>query len=181
MEVTITTAAGLPVEQAVAAELTQLRGEHDLDGLEWTDQVVVETHVVPHSHPVLTLNTRRSGDGLLASYLHEQLHWWLHDHPSIAAAIDATREKWPTTPSAKDGGARSDWSSRLHLLLCCIEHQEMRLLVGPVRATGVIEEQIEQGLYSWIRRRVQVDAADFGRLCAAYDLLPPRLDPAFED
>jgi hypothetical protein len=102
--------------------------------LEWTDRVVIQAAVRPHSHPVLTLNTRRSGDSLLAVYVHEQLHWWLADHDGIGAAIDATRERWPSTPSSEDGGARSDWSSRLHLYVCYLKHKAMDLLADRVRA-----------------------------------------------
>jgi hypothetical protein len=44
--------------------------------------MVIKERAIPHSHPVLTLNTRNldSDDQLLSAFLHEQLHWYLDAH-----------------------------------------------------------------------------------------------------
>ena len=43
----------------------------------FTDKVLIEAKVVPHSHPVLTLNTRNTDPLLiLATFVHEQFHWF---------------------------------------------------------------------------------------------------------
>lgn len=42
-----------------------------------TRDVVVEEKAIPHSHPVLTLNTQylKNDNALLATFIHEQFHW----------------------------------------------------------------------------------------------------------
>ncbi|RNI25238.1 hypothetical protein [Flexivirga caeni] len=175
MDIRIETASELPQEIATAAELRRLLRAYDLRGLEWTDRVIVRTGQPSHSHPVVTLNTRRTGDSLLATYLHEQLHWWLIDHDQAAAAIDATGATWPSTPSASDGGARSDHSTRLHLFVCFLEHRAMQLLTGPDRASDVLTTQIDAGLYPWVRRELREQQTALSTLCDRYELWPPRL------
>ena len=48
----------------------------------------IETGVIPHSHPVLTLNTQYIDRDTLqiATFVHEQLHWFFDAH---AAATDS--------------------------------------------------------------------------------------------
>jgi hypothetical protein len=43
----------------------------------FTHDIRIETRVIPHSHPILTLNTRSldDDDRLLSTFVHEQLHW----------------------------------------------------------------------------------------------------------
>ncbi|MBB2894196.1 hypothetical protein [Flexivirga oryzae] len=175
MDVRIETASGLPTEVATAAELCALLASYDLHGLEWTDHVMVQEGVRSHSHPKLTLNTRRTGDSLLASYLHEQLHWWLAEHDRVAAAIDATRQGWSTTPGRTEGGARNDWSSRLHLFVCFLEDRAVRLLTTPQRAAAVLDAQIEAGIYPWVRQEIRDQGSTLSTLCDRYQLWPPRL------
>ena len=56
------------------------------------DRVLIENWAVPHSHPVLTMNTRTAGDDLLSTYLHDQMHGWTDAQLGISDAINATRE-----------------------------------------------------------------------------------------
>jgi len=55
----------------------------------------VEDSATPHSHPVLTIGTRpivRTPFGVLTTYLHEQIHWYVADRPDATAAeTKATR------------------------------------------------------------------------------------------
>jgi len=59
---------------------------------------------------VLTLNTRYLDDDTaqLATFLHEQLHWFLTDHverAKINAVLTELRAVYPTVPSALTEGA----------------------------------------------------------------------------
>jgi hypothetical protein len=56
------------LELATRDELRELITKYDRSGLQWTDQVIVENWTVPRSHPILTMNTRTTGDDLLAAY-----------------------------------------------------------------------------------------------------------------
>lgn len=43
----------------------------------FTNEVLIETGSIPHSHPVLTLNTRNTDEFMiLKTFIHEQFHWF---------------------------------------------------------------------------------------------------------
>lgn len=93
----------------------------------------MEQGVVPYSHPVLTLNTRSSGDGLLAAYLHEQLHWLLDARqadPRLVAARRRLEYRYADPPGRQDGGAAGAESTRLHLLLGALQVDALTVLLG---------------------------------------------------
>jgi len=174
--VSILLAFGEPREKATAAELRTLLHRHDLSGLQWTSTVVIERGAVPHSHPVLTLNTANSGDALLSAYFHEQLHWWTAEHPGTRSAISAIHHEWSTVPTADRGGARDADSTRLHLIVCHLERRALQYLLGQERAAHVIEAQISRQIYPWVRRAVVLGETQLDQILADRGLLPSRLD-----
>jgi hypothetical protein len=45
---------------------------------EYTNHLRVAPTEIPHSHPILTLNTALfDPNAILCEYLHEQMHWYL--------------------------------------------------------------------------------------------------------
>jgi hypothetical protein len=126
---------------------------------------------------VLTLNTLFTGTRLLATYVHEQAHWWV-DHPGIGAAIAESKMLWPEVPEYDEGGSRSEFSTRLHLTVCHLEHRAMEQLVGDLSADSLLEEPIHGSpSYPWIRAQVRDHAAVLDRMCSARVLWPDRLRP----
>ncbi|MCR9212184.1 MAG: hypothetical protein NXI13_00590 [Proteobacteria bacterium] len=63
--------------------LFKLHDRYDLSRWEYTKKVRIAPYEIPHSHPILTLNSQYAiGPGadedlILATYIHEQLHWAL--------------------------------------------------------------------------------------------------------
>lgn len=174
-KISVETASGHAREQRTAAELTQLLLANDLAGLQWTDKVVVEFKVRSHSHPVLTVNTLNTGDLLLATYLHEQLHWWTADHPGFGQGIHDTRAEWPTVAHAEDGGSRDEHSTRLHLIVCHLEWRAMQQVTGNERASAVLQRQIENRVYPWVYAQVHAHNDVLDRICTERGLWPDRL------
>ena len=74
--------SGTPLEERGREQLLRLLYTHDLQKWLFTRDVLIQDGVIPHSHPVLTLNTRYLDDDTaqLATFVHEQLHWFLTDH-----------------------------------------------------------------------------------------------------
>ena len=172
----IRAARGLPREEATQDELRALLASYDLSRWAFTGEVVIEQGVVPHSHPVLTLNTRSSGDGLLAAYLHEQLHWLLvarWEDPRLASALRQIESRYPSPPSREDGGAADTESTLLHLLLCALEADALTALIGPERARVVAASRIEAGIYPWVYQTVGRDLDDLLALCDGAGLREP--------
>ena len=84
--------------QRIRDGLLALRRRHDLARYEFTRLVQIVPAGPTHSHPILTLGTRFADteDQLLATYLHEQMHWYLWrfggpDHDPIAPFFDEHR------------------------------------------------------------------------------------------
>jgi hypothetical protein len=74
--------SGTPLEERGRDQLRRLLRTYDLHKWLFTRDVLIQSGVIPHSHPVLTLNTRYVDDDTaqLATFVHEQLHWFLTDH-----------------------------------------------------------------------------------------------------
>lgn len=76
-------AHGGEAETRTAEQLQRLLDRDDLHPWQFTDAVIIDEAAIPHSHPVLTLRTRHLDDDrlLLATYLHEQFHWFIWQQP----------------------------------------------------------------------------------------------------
>lgn len=145
------------LEVKTKAKLQQLLKTYDLSKWVFTDTVVIETGVIPHSHPVLTINTRdRDQDMLLLStFVHEQIHWYVANRDSAREkAINEFREIYPNIPAGrKEGGARNKYSSYLHLIVCYLEYEGMIELAGDKKGEEAIEYWSNHH-YTWIYKEV---------------------------
>jgi len=154
----ITAANDLPIEHEAAAQLQELLKRYNLDRWINTDTVVIESRAIPHSHPVLTLNTRYvHGDDLAAmsTFVHEQGHWYFEAHDSATQdAIAELGALFPDTPALADGGARDRQSTLLHLMVCTLEYDAMTSLVGEERAH---QSLADRDIYRWVYARVLSD------------------------
>ncbi|MEE8291959.1 MAG: hypothetical protein V3R80_10785, partial [Candidatus Tectomicrobia bacterium] len=95
-------------------------------------------------HPVLTLNTRYLNDDTaqLATFVHEQIHWFLRNHLERAktiAALTELRALYPTVPTQLPTGARGERSTYLHLIVCALELQALTELLDEQRARQQLE------------------------------------------
>jgi hypothetical protein len=131
-------------EQQTKDQLLRLLERHPLSNWLFTTDVHIASMAQPHSHPVLTLNTRQldDDDGFLGTFLHEQFHWNADQELStVEASIVDLRAIWPEVPVGPPQGARSEFSSYLHLVICFWELDALTTLIGPERATTVIEKR----------------------------------------
>lgn len=120
-------------EHATGAQLLALLGRYDLSRWRFTSTVHIERGVIPHSHPILTLNTRHLDDDglLLSTYLHEQLHWFLEGRLEGAMrAIEALRQRYPQPPVGYPAGAEDEFSSYAHYIVCYLEWRALLAVVG---------------------------------------------------
>ncbi len=123
---------GSKEESATRDQLLRLLEQFDVENLIVTRRIHIESGVIPHSHPVLTLHTAHLSEDerLLSTFLHEQLHWLLTDDPGTGAAMTDLEKLYPGIPVGYPDGARDRSSSYLHLVVCHLEHQAMSRLVG---------------------------------------------------
>ena len=169
---TIRTAHDSAPELATKTQLERLIAAHDLSQWTFTHEIVIDEKSIPHSHPVLTLHTRhlKQDDELLSTYLHEQLHWFLTEHPAEtkAAEQDLTR-LYPNVPVGYPEGAQDTESAYLHLLVCQLEQQADRVVLGDQRTTEVMQFWAGDH-YRWVYRTVIQDEAKIEDILKRYHL-----------
>jgi hypothetical protein len=146
-----------------AQTLKQVLSEYDLSKYTFTRDVIIEDRAIAHAFPVLTLNTRfaDSSDELLSSFIHEQLHWYLRDHPmQMQDALAQLRRFYPRVPVGGSEGAETVYSTYGHIIDCYLEIQADRQLMGEERTMAVIRDK---GHYTWIYK---TDLGDEARISA---------------
>jgi hypothetical protein len=166
---------GTPLEERARDQLRRLLRTYDLRKWLFTRDVLIQSGVIPHSHPVLTLNTRNVDDDMaqLATFVHEQLHWFLTDHVERAktgAALTELRALYPTVPTAPPEGARGERSTYLHLIVCFLELQALTELLGELRARQQLERWTH---YTWVYRAVLTDTERIGGLVRRHGVVVP--------
>jgi hypothetical protein len=135
-------ATGTEAEARTREVLIGLLERYDLDGWRYTPRVVVREGATPRSHPTLTLGTEHRDDPslLLASYIHEQLHWYLSKRrKQTNRAILELREMFPDPPVGPPAGDRDADSARLHFIVCWLEYAALQRILGRDEARRVID------------------------------------------
>lgn len=176
-EVNILLKTGTSAEVETRTALLSLIEKYPLHDWLFTLRVEIDENSWSHSHPTLTLDTRhRNNDLLLLSvFIHEQLHWFEEEHTTDRdLAIEETKRYYPNVPSAPPQGAFDEPSTRLHLLVCYLEFQIMKHLVGTETARQVMLT-LGRDHYSWVYWTVLDDESNIAQIIRKYDLLPEGL------
>lgn len=141
----------------------------------FTQDVVIEEGTIPHSHPVLTLNTANHRGFLLGTFVHEQLHWYVSDRDEIADRIyeEVLLARYPEVPVGLPEGAHDEVSTYLHLIVNWLEVDALRRLLGREEADRLVGMFCERGVYRWIYRMVLRDYDELEMAFAACCLTPP--------
>lgn len=155
----ITTKTDSPSETAAAADL--IRSIQHLPITPWlfTHHAVIAENAIPHSHPTLTLTTRNAGNFQVSSLIHEQLHWHcVNQDEHVTNVIERVlKHRYPDVPVGRPDGAATEESTYLHLVVCVLERDALRHLIGNESAQRVIDRFAAAGLYAWVYRTVTTD------------------------
>jgi hypothetical protein len=168
---------GTPAEARMREIVTSLPREYNLAGWILTNVIEIDEGCWPHSHPVLTLNTafEQNVTMVLTEFVHEQLHWFEEEHADRRdLAIEETKRYYRDVPSARPEGAGDELSTRLHLLICYLEYQAMKLLTGPEKAKEVMLA-LSRHHYCWVYRTILRDEEKLAGIIRKYDLVPEPL------
>lgn len=156
--------------------LLQLTQVYDLRPFLFTRKVKIQSRVIPHSHPVLTLNTRNAENPhkLLSVFLHEQLHWWLTKNPeNTKEAVKLLKKYFPKAPVTKSLGADS---THLHLLVCYLELKALSHYMGKKEGREVVYSIMKKDkIYPWIYYQVLFRPSSIEKVVKKFKLLPPPL------
>ena len=166
---------GSPDEAGTRDQLVRLLGAYDFGRWIFTRKVVIDgSGVIPHSHPVLTLSTRhlKDDDLLVATFIHEQLHWYLEENGERAKpALQELRQLYPDAPAGSPQGAADKDSTYRHLIVCYWEIQAARELLGELRAFQIARFWSNDH-YMWIYGKVLDEGYKIGPLIRKHGLIP---------
>lgn len=142
VQMSVTLAHNSPDEQKTQAQLAALLNKYDVSTWIRTRQIIIKEKEIPHSHPVLTLNTRHldRDDLLLSTFVHEQIHWAIDAKPApLAAAIKELKARYPVLPVGYPKGASDAQGNYEHLIIIYLEDQANRQLLGRQGARKVMQ------------------------------------------
>lgn len=167
---------GTQNEARTRDQLQRLMATYDLSPWIYTKSIVVDERAIPFSHPVLTIHTRHAKDDelLLSTFVHEQLHWFLTERPEATEqAIADLRTLFPTVPSGGTEGARDEYSTYLHLLVCHLERRADLQLFGELKTKQVMDFWATDH-YTWVYQTVVSRSRDIDRIMRDRKLIPSR-------
>lgn len=154
--------------------LFHLAKVYDLKPFLFTKKIQVQSYVVPHSHPVLTLNTRNAEkpNQLLSTWLHEEFHWWADEKKKeTQAAIAELKIMYP-----KIEGKPGSHSNYLHFIVCFLEYQSLKFYLGENEAQSVIRGLIvNDKIYPAIYKEILHKDEGIARILRKNKLIPPPL------
>lgn len=146
------------------AVLEDLLHRYDLRKYLFTRKVVLRPMAIPHSHPVLTLNTRerKRPEFLLSTFVHEQIHWHLDaKQEKTSNVIAALKKRYPKVPRGFPKASDDDDSTYLHLVVNWLELRALEQILGAEQGRKVLREK---DYYTWIYERVLSDDKEIGTL-----------------
>jgi hypothetical protein len=162
------------ISQETKTVLEGLLKKYDLKRYIYTKEIHIESKVIPHSHPVLTLQAEEKDkpDELLGTFIHEQMHWyWIEASPGkdIGPRVDF-KKKFPTAPIKLPEGSGDESSTYQHLGICWLEYQGLIQTVGPERAKKVLSQK---HYYTWIYSTVLNNTEYIGQVMKKYNMDNP--------
>lgn len=166
-------AKGTAGEEQGHEQIQRILSTWDLSRWLFTPTVQIQSGVIPHSHPVLTLNTLylANDTAQLATLVHEQLHWFLTQKSAATdSAITALKRLYPDAPAGPPEGARDLYSTYLHLIVCMLEFDAVRQVFdeGVARRTlGAWRH------YPWVYRQVLERPEPIRRIIRQFGLDSP--------
>jgi hypothetical protein len=128
--------------------------KYDMEKYIFTKKIKIQSRVIPHSHPILTLNTRQidQPDRYLSTFIHEQIHWFFHERSKQTDQfIEDMKKKFPKIPDSENGGAKDSISTYLHLGVCYYEFMALSHFIGEQKAKHVFETG---DVYAWVNKQV---------------------------
>lgn len=168
----ISTHENTEAEKDIKKRLEALLHKHNLEKYIYTKEVKIHAGMIPHSHPVLTLNTNFENDTyLLSTFLHEQMHWYsLSKEYDTEALGNTILEMYPEVPTALPEGGGSAQGTYLHILICYLEYHTLSQVIGKEAAKEHMEFMIQKH-YTWIYKTILKDEDRLHSLFQQHDLL----------
>lgn len=159
-------------ELTVKNLIEDLLRKWDMSPYFFTKDVIIEDRAMPHSHPVLTINSFPYNDQLmhLTDLLHEHLHWYFEEKKSqVNEAVTDLKMRYVEVPVGHPLGCRDETSTYEHLLLCRLCHNLSSSIFGAEIADRVLY-YLQNHHYLWVYAKVESDSEYLDGLLAKHGL-----------
>ena len=145
--------------------LEQLLGVYKLSPVIYTEDVVIQSGVVPRSHPVLTINTRyaENPQKILSVFVHEQFHWWTEKNK--ARSQKAAQELTKLYPE-------QDKAQLEHILICFLEYEALMYFLSKHEAEIILRDFILENIHPWIYAQVMANYPELNKVILRNELKP---------
>ncbi|KAB1157784.1 hypothetical protein [Flavobacterium luteum] len=154
-------------------QLLKLLSIYDIKKWVFTKNINIESgyNVIPHSMPILTLNTRhiKDDDLLLATFIHEQLHWYISYHKSKNELLAQLKLMYPNPKINFPEGSGGEIDTYFHILICHLEYNALKELLGELKASQIMIFW-SQDHYKWVYKTVLDDHDKLNNLARKYNL-----------
>ncbi|MEM6813773.1 MAG: hypothetical protein AAF600_05195 [Bacteroidota bacterium] len=156
-------------EELTRVKLTRVLEEYDVQKWIFVDTLRIAEREIPHSHPILTLNTRPQSDlSLLSVFIHENIHWFLEEKKEATdKAMDELKVLFKNVPVGYPEGAKSEHSTYLHLIVNYLEYDGIKQVAGERAAQAVFQRKT---YYKWINLQVLANLEYLEKLIIKYQL-----------
>jgi hypothetical protein len=166
-------------ERQTREQLLRLFAQYRLDKWRYTEKVQIEEGAIPHSHPILTLNTQLLADDeqFLGVYIHEQMHWFLlleEKFEQGKQALETFRDMYPNLPIKPPEGCGREFSNYLHIAVNYLEYLGLSELLGAEDAHRTLERVTH---YTKIYELVLRDSERIGEVMNRHGLIPADRPP----
>ncbi len=147
-------------EKDIKNKLINLLKKYDASKFIYTKNIIIDEDAqIPHSRPVLTLNTNEKyGNNelmLLSVFLHEQFHWFEDiNREKITSCIKDLVKKYPEVPVNLPEGAGTRFATYVHLIINYYEFWALGKLIGGNKAKEVIGNMKH---YTWVYKTILKD------------------------
>lgn len=134
--------------------LQRVLKKYDLQ--KWTicRDIIIEEGASGYAFPVIRLSVWRhdTENGLLAQFLHEQIHWIEKDREEqMEKLINKLKMKFPDVPIGRPEGGDNENSTYKHLIVCRLEFMALKEFLGEHKAKNIV---LGNKNYTWIRKTV---------------------------
>ncbi|MBS0530010.1 MAG: hypothetical protein JSS22_11560 [Proteobacteria bacterium] len=172
MEFSIDLSTAQQGAEKVRGCLIRWREQFDLSRFEYTQHVRIAPNEIPHSHPVLTLNTQLFNPAeILSEYLHEQMHWYatgfgINEQSPVILELG---RRYPNAPAEFPEGASDRDSTILHLLINWLEIEAVSAFLPRQQAEDIARRK---RYYRWIYQTVLTDWRPLESLFREHGIMP---------
>lgn len=135
---------------------------------EFTSEIMVEKGVIPHSHPILTLNTRTHSDlSILKNLVHEQFHWYADGHPRLRECTTYLKTKYQDDGEHNKRGKNPNayWD---HIIVCFNTRKYLMTILSAEEIDSIYNEW---QAYPTLEKKIADNLDHFGAELELFDMV----------